>query len=293
MKIIVEAQGTLLKVSRKFDLLYHEQRKGSSWGAITGFSIKSRIRLLQLVARLRIIKKLHPTFLTLTYGKDFPDCQTAKKHLWNFIKRLRRRSPDVFSCIWRLELQDRDAPHFHLIIFNMPFIDKSTIQKLWADCVSEKYWDYSAEEARYPFTRIEVIRNHKKLCCYVSKYIAKKDDVSPDGDTSSCGFNNEPYLSAEKITGRLWGVINRAMLPFAKISQVVIDYEEKWYQEFQDICRQIWNGIEEDSGFHLYTSNPYSITYILSRLFVDKFKIPIVSEVHESLKVLPCEPCPF
>jgi len=220
---------------------------------------------------LRIIKKLHPTFLTLTYSKQFPDCQTAKKHLWNFIKRLRRRSPEKFSCIWRLELQDRDAPHFHLIIFNMPFIDKLIIQRLWAECVSEQYWDYSAEEVRYPFTRIEAIYDHKKLCCYVSKYIAKQDDASPEDNASSSGFNNEPYLAVKENTnGRLWGVINKTMLPFVKISQMVIDYEENWDREFQDMCRQIWNGIEYDCGFYLYTPNPYSVAYILSRLFVEK-----------------------
>jgi len=289
MEIIVEAQGSLLKVSQKIHLPYRERKTSARRGKIKGFSQKSRIRLLQLVARLRIIRKLHPTFLTLTYGKKFPDCPTAKKHLWNFIKRLRRRSPKVFSCIWRLELQDRNAPHFHLIIFNMPFMDKTTIQELWAECVSEEYWDYSSGQVRYPFTRIEGIRSHRKLFSYVSKYIAKKDDVSPEGDaSSSSGFNNAPYLADENI-GRLWGVINRAMLPFDKLSRIIVKYGRSWYKEFQDMCRQVWNGLEDDSGFHLYVSDPYTIPIILKAYFIKKLGLPLLSELNVPIKELPCE----
>lgn len=54
-------------------------------------------------------------FITLTYAKDFPiHARTAKRDLATLIKRLRRQFPGC-GGVWRLEYQERGAPHFHII----------------------------------------------------------------------------------------------------------------------------------------------------------------------------------
>ena len=164
----VTAQGRLLEVKVSG---YHSKNKSSGGNkkAIKEFSPRSRVRLLKLVSRLDISKEKYPIFITLTFAQKYPSAQQAKEYMRLFVRKLNRRSSREVSAIWRLEFQERGAPHFHLIVFGMDYIKKELVSELWGDTISKEYWD---DGERPPFTRIEGVQQHRKLIYYVSKYVA-------------------------------------------------------------------------------------------------------------------------
>jgi hypothetical protein len=142
-----------------------ERRGGGLRGVVNDFSAPSRLRLLKKFAAL---ERRDAVFLTLTYDDNFPSPARSKRDLDNFLNRIRRRDGcELASGLWRFEFQRRGAPHFHLVLFNLPFIDKLEIKRMWSEvtgCTPEV------------FTRIEWIAERKKLYGYVSKYVAKTND---------------------------------------------------------------------------------------------------------------------
>jgi len=169
-------------------------------GNVTNFSDASRRRLIDLTARLDVNGTM-PKFLTLTFA-GIPDHDYAKRCFRKFIKRLRRRFENL-SALWRVELQKRGSAHFHLIIFNMPYVVQADLQSWWTQC--------TGEELSIVF--ITAMKNAKQVMNYVSKYIAKKSD----GDGSTL-LDKPSYLTdVPKLwQGRHWGVINHENLPYAK-----------------------------------------------------------------------------
>jgi hypothetical protein len=214
-KLTCEAQGSFVQVRWSVGTL-QPRKNYAVRGVITEFSNRSRRRLLERCARLdlnSITRAKKCVFITLTYGQLFPDTDTAKKHLRAFLERIRRAYPQA-SAIWRLEYQKRAAPHFHLMLFELPFIPKEKITEAWGEIVGIEFWDTSHEKIREPMTRIEMIHNPRHVIAYVSKYIAKVEKAD-----ALSGFNVVPYLHA----GRFWGVFNGENLPFAEVFIITLD----------------------------------------------------------------------
>lgn len=219
-----EAQGSLVKIKIKNPKLTQFANKRSTRGRIGAFSRKSRKRLLELTARLDLKAATlgkHITFITLTYGQAWPENpEEPKAHLRALLERLRRFAPQS-SGIWRLEFQERGAPHFHLILFDMPFLPKEQLKAAWGEIIGLSYWDKSQAIAKPPFTRIEAIKSGRRAVSYVSKYVAKADAPSDENAVAVSGFNNVPYLHA----GRFWGIFNNEFLPYAELFEASLSIE--------------------------------------------------------------------
>lgn len=219
-----EAQGSLVKIKIKHPKLTRFPQKRSSRGRITTFSRKSRKRLLELTARLDLQAATlgkHITFITLTYGQAWPENpEEPKNHLRALLERIRRYAPKS-SGIWRLEFQTRAAPHFHLLLFDMPFLPKETLKAAWGEIIGLQYWDTSKAIPEPPFTRIEAIKSGRRAVAYVSKYVAKSEKSSSNPEQAVSGFNNVPYLHA----GRFWGVFNSDFLPYAELFETSLSIE--------------------------------------------------------------------
>ena len=196
----IEIQGSLVKVHGSPP---NPSEKMSKRGNVTSFSKKSRKRLLEIIARLDDVKQA--LFITLTYGQKFPTEAVANKNIKAFIRKLRAIWPRI-GIIWRRELQQRGAPHFHMIVFNVKYIPKNWIAMTWAETIAYEHLDFSQGEPLPPFTRIEAIDNKKKAMLYVSKYVAKVADA---GD----GLNDVPYQNTES-TGRHWGMTGKCWFPW-------------------------------------------------------------------------------
>jgi hypothetical protein len=174
----------------------HYKRKA---GDIKGISPKSRVRALQLLNMVDPFKLRTPHFVTLTYHDEYPKTAPAiKKDLDTFLKRFRRAFPSAYY-FWRVELQARGAPHYHMIVWfpacepsPTPGALFSQIRTLWLDftlCACRHCHSHSV--------RCDLVDNPKQAAYYVSKYLAKSED------------------QANKIgLGRLWG--NSRNLPLTQ-----------------------------------------------------------------------------
>lgn len=228
-RIHIEAQGGLVAVRMETGTAAVAADK--TRGTIQGFSSASRRRLIRKISRLERSKAV---FLTLTYPADFPDAQAAKTHLRTFWKRIYRRHPEA-SAIWRLEFQKRGAPHFHLIVFNLPFIGKEIIRQWWAEIIG-----HGTDEPL--FTRIEMIRSWRGVMSYASKYLSKVDDIA---DMALSGFNIDAYLTA----GRFWGMFNKEKMPFPGQQYLVIKIKSPYaFHEIKRYMRRHYPNLTRRRG---------------------------------------------
>lgn len=74
-------------------------------------------------------------FMTLTFTENIQDLTAANYEFKKFIKRLNylafntKKSLLKYNCV--IEFQKRGAIHYHLIIYNMPFIKQKDLLELW------------------------------------------------------------------------------------------------------------------------------------------------------------------
>ena len=160
-------------------------------GAVHGFSRQSRSRLLKTMAKIDRNASARALFVTLTYpswsGTDFTTC---KRHLHAWAERFKRRFARG-AFIWRMELQKNGTPHYHLIVFGVPYIAHQWVARTWFDVVGTQ--DKRHVEAG---TEIRRVASYRNALAYASKYAAKVAEREA-GDT----------------TGRVWGVIGRRHIP--------------------------------------------------------------------------------
>jgi hypothetical protein len=199
----IEAQGNLIALKGSFSSV--AKSGGAVRGIVTEFSANSRRRMLRKLAR---IAPKRVVFITLTYPERYPDPATSKNHLRAFFERIRRRFPKA-SGIWRLEFQERGAPHFHLLMCELPFIPFHELRRWWAEIIC------SYVDGHLPRVRIEQIKSRRGAFYYCAKYCAKMD-VSGSVPLS---------LSSTHIctVGRFWGVFNRNHLPYAERLYAIVE----------------------------------------------------------------------
>jgi len=216
----VSAQGALFEV-RFVSHETSEQHHAPVRGEIKGFSRASRRRLLELFARLDVTGT-RAKFITFTFAGT-PTPKEAKQALRRLIMRLQRRYPE-WSAVWRMEAQKRGSPHFHMLAFNLPYIPQKELLKMWSECTREPL----------SIVDIRAVRNRKHAMAYVSKYVGKveKSEATPDPDEKTL-LENGSYLHGD-LTGRVWGYVNKAQLPFAAVETMLIDDPDlahyiRWY----------------------------------------------------------------
>jgi hypothetical protein len=193
--VALEAQGSLLALAIRRPA--KQRRGGGVRGDVQGFSRASRLRLIRKLARLT---PTNTKFVTLTYPDASVSAQDAKKHLRAFLERIRRKYPKT-SAVWRLEFQQRGTPHFHLLMFNLPYVPFIELREMWRGVIGLA--------ASSPlFVRIELVRSARGVMRYASKYLAK-ETPSPEQGTALLDY--DAYLHA----GRVWGVFNAQNLPLA------------------------------------------------------------------------------
>lgn len=139
-----------------------------------GISVKASRKIKRMARQFQFLvehdKRFagYCAFITLSYPYYFPeDHDIAKRHLDNFLKRLRRRI-EGFMYLWVAELQKRGAIHFHILTPH--FVNKDLINKAWKDIVSK--W-YKSEGKEFN----KVLPNVKKVYSvgsYMAKYMTKE-----------------------------------------------------------------------------------------------------------------------
>ena len=72
------------------------------------------------------------SFLTLTFSDNKQDLRVAHKEMDIFFKKLRRHLKNIpLKYIWVWELQKRGAIHYHVLLFDVPFIPIEKLRTMW------------------------------------------------------------------------------------------------------------------------------------------------------------------
>lgn len=174
---------------------------GGTRERVSSFSHAARLRMMRKCATLKRRSLKSSIFVTLTYPASWSsDPSTWKLDLDRFLHALKRAYPRG-SAIWRLEAQERGAPHFHLLVLGVRFIPHEWTAATWTRIVGGDADHLKAG------TETRRARSVRQAVAYVSKYAAKLSDHafrSPDGHELS-------------YVGRHWGYHNKAHLPLGDL----------------------------------------------------------------------------
>lgn len=191
-KIQIFANIIKVKVTRGYSV------GGGVRSRISNFSKASRKRMLEYMAKIRNYKKA--AAITLTYpGIWSPNAELWKRDLATFKKRLAYEYPEVFA-IWRLEPQQRGAPHFHIMAFRYTGSlrkFRAWVKAAWFEIVNSGDIKHLAAG-----TQVDRLKNQKHATWYLAQYTAKPEKwgyqfLTSDGELL-------------KNVGRHWGIHNRA-----------------------------------------------------------------------------------
>lgn len=100
-------------------------------------------------------------FLTLTFKDNVQDLKKANYEFEKFMKRLNyfcfgtKKANLKYTCV--VEFQKRGAIHYHVIIYNIPYIKAKDLAKIWGN----------------GFIKINKIDNVDNVGAYVSEYLGK------------------------------------------------------------------------------------------------------------------------
>lgn len=106
-------------------------------------------------------KEFIAKFLTLTFKENIQDIKQANYEFTKFIKRLNyhcfgtKKANIKYTCV--IEFQERGAIHYHVIIYNIPYIKASEISNIWGN----------------GFIKINKIDDIANVGAYVAEYLGQ------------------------------------------------------------------------------------------------------------------------
>jgi hypothetical protein len=186
---------------------------GGKRSSIKGFSNSSRRRLLETIATVKKDAQL-PLFVTLTYPSKFPTVERAKRDLKVFIQRFNRKFPSA-GAIWKLEPQERGAPHYHLLVWGCKKIQLlSFVVNNWYEIAGDgdkNHYLFHLGALKGSQPCVSEVRSWRGVWAYAAKYLGKTFEVADWG---------------KLWTGRFWGVISRENIPVGNKRILQVDYKK-------------------------------------------------------------------
>jgi hypothetical protein len=145
-----------------------------------------------------------PFFVTLTYPSSFPDARSSKRHIKMFFQRFNRAFPG-HGAIWKLEPQQRGAPHYHLLVWGCTVRDLyQFVPQAWFEIAGNGDNNHLLFHMGLLGNQhcVSEVRSWRGVWSYASKYLGKTFEVE--------GWD---------ASGRFWGVVNRDNVPFGELVQ--------------------------------------------------------------------------
>lgn len=212
---------------------------------IRGFSAASRLRLFKTINRLDFGSAGRCTFLTTTWRDEVgrPDKEEITRARSAFQKSIERMADCELPGIWRVEWKKRKSgryvgqvmPHVHVIYFRIPWLDKMDITAAWARAIG---W------AGRVSCKVKGIKDLRQAMYYISKYVAKLDDL--------CNLDIVSYL-AKNVGGRPWGIYRKPMLPMADRTLIRVLPGQLVYRIRQiAVAAYAKTPIDEEKGFCVF-----------------------------------------
>lgn len=194
--------GKLVELKREEGIEIGRSQGGGLRSEVEGYSKASRNRFLKTLLAIDYEKMGPPMFYTLTYpGQYSSNPADWKRDLHTFVMRLKRAYPDMCGT-WRLEPQERGAPHFAGFLWGCPDLagieGKERFSRMWYEVVG------SGDKRHLKAgTGIELEAMIDRRILYLAKYQTKEEKG---------GLRQE---FAYKV-GRYWGVFNRERIAIRK-----------------------------------------------------------------------------
>jgi len=142
-------------------------------------------------------------FVTLTYPKNYPkDWKVWKNDLKIYKDHLQRQYP-ACQGFWKLELQRRGAPHYHLVLSLGETVDLRDFRD-WNDQLWANIAHYLDSHAGVYACTVRQLRSEREALNYASKYQTKESyaPVNKDGEIQTAQQLGD-------TVGRLWGRIGK------------------------------------------------------------------------------------
>lgn len=174
----------------------------STRGNIVGFSRKSATRLRRLLLDVDFGESW-AICLTLP-GEVQPDCDYSK--LWHGFVVAYRAAFDN-ALIWRVELQARKVPHWHLV-FCGEYIDALRLKHLWMDYIRVRF--VVSRGFYLHSVKIQSVRRSSSALMYLTAHLSKHK-------SSQLGWK-----------GRQWAVVNRSSLRLRSSGSTLSFTDEQW-----------------------------------------------------------------
>lgn len=180
------------------------QGTGGKRGVVKGMTRKSKSALMGFINAVKFDTAL---FVTLTYRYNMQDDKRAYRDLRLLVKTLENRLGGA-CVVWKKELQERGAIHYHLFIIQPPGgYTGDVIRDEWMR-VTEQEGDLAARTYGTKTEKVDVLKNEDAgvIVTYLAKYAAK---------------------SGAETNGKAWGILGRKYaddtrksysLPLANIS---------------------------------------------------------------------------
>jgi hypothetical protein len=117
---------------------------------------KHQVRRL-IIGNIYHYPQYKPVFLTLTYKENMQDLKRANMDFRLFIKRLDYQTGQKLRYIAVPEFQERGAIHYHILLFNLPYLKGELIESIW----------------KHGKTDIRLAYRGKGIFNYMTKYLTK------------------------------------------------------------------------------------------------------------------------
>ena len=175
---------------------------GGKRGKINSYSAAARRRFLRKFGKVKRDEEL-PCFATLTYHDKYPSPRESKDHLDIFQKRFHRKFPKA-GVFWKLEPQERGAPHFHFSIWGVDLSDlRAFIPACWSSIVDPDdgllYLWHLGKLGNGNRHCVQQAYSFRGVLSYMGKYLGKAFKIADWEDT-----------------GRFWGVWYPENIPFGE-----------------------------------------------------------------------------
>jgi hypothetical protein len=184
-------------------------------------SVVNKRSLNRLALLVRSCGVNFSSFLTLSYGANYPmDGRVAKKDLNHMLVSM-RRAFGLFEYVWVIEFQDRGACHFHMATTLLPpsGLDRVVFASLWGRIStphSWPYWSVYFENGRIlPKKRLVTDRAVREVHMHADQWspIRKQDGVAHYFAKYANKLEQKDVPDFYRNIGRFWGASRGVRLP--------------------------------------------------------------------------------
>jgi hypothetical protein len=210
-----------------------QQGRACERGDIEEFSHKSRRRLQCLLNSVNrdVVPAERVFFVTLTYHNEWALDGLKWKGDLKLLYRNHLHKWGRVPAIWKMELQRRGAPHFHLLVMwpgrSVPEASAywAWLAVVWNRVVAEGDGDHLQFG-----TNVQVAQSWNGVNNYAAKYLGKRTSAPVDEETGEI-----------RSCGRWWGVWSKSELP--------IEFEREPLTEAQAVvCRRVLHKLSGKTG---------------------------------------------